>query len=179
MPFELIADRPGHAVLRAYEEPSLQPDHIRIQSLFSSVKHGTELRGFRAEAADSTDRWDAVLQLHIRGEKAPHRFPMSRGNMCLGVVTEVGDQVTQLKVGDRVFGHMPLRETHIVPESKVRIAPQDVSPQGLMYWDPTDFAVGGVRDGQVRLGDRVAVLDSGLSVRWWYRRPGCPEPAGW
>ena len=30
-----------------------------------------------------------------------------------------------------------------------------------MYWDPADFAVGAVRDGAVRLGDRVAVFGLG------------------
>jgi threonine dehydrogenase-like Zn-dependent dehydrogenase len=30
-----------------------------------------------------------------------------------------------------------------------------------MYWDPASFAVGGVRDGHVRLGDRVAVFGLG------------------
>lgn len=44
MPFELIADRPGHAIISEYEEPPLQPGKVRTKSLFSSVKHGTGLR---------------------------------------------------------------------------------------------------------------------------------------
>ena len=49
MPLELIADTPGHAILSPYEERLLAPNEVRIKSLFSSVKHGTELRGFRAD----------------------------------------------------------------------------------------------------------------------------------
>ena len=49
MPLELIADRPGHAILSEYDEPELAPGEVRVNSLFSSVKHGTELRGFRAK----------------------------------------------------------------------------------------------------------------------------------
>jgi threonine dehydrogenase-like Zn-dependent dehydrogenase len=60
-----------------------------------------------------------------------------------------------------VFGHLPLRETHAVPVERVQIAPEGVSPQALMYWDPAVFAVGGVRDAPVRLGDRVAVFGLG------------------
>jgi threonine dehydrogenase-like Zn-dependent dehydrogenase len=161
MPRELIADRPGHAVWRTYEPPPLQPDQIRVRSLFSSVKHGTELRGFRGTSADASDRWDGELRLHRRGEPAQNAFPMPLGNMCLGVVVEAGDQVRRFKPGDRVFGHLPLREIHTVPESRVLGAPEGVSPQALMYWDPADFAVGGVRDGHVRLGDRVAVFGLG------------------
>jgi threonine dehydrogenase-like Zn-dependent dehydrogenase len=161
MPLELIADRPGHAILRVYEEPPLQPDQIRIRSLFSSVKHGTELRLFRGDSEDTLYRWDGNLRLHVREEKPQVQFPMRLGNMCLGRVTEVGVQVTRLKVGDQVFGHLPLRETHTVQEDRVQVAPPGVSPESLMYWDPADFAVGGVRDGYVRLGDRVAVLGLG------------------
>ena len=161
MPLELIADRPGHAVLSSYQESPLAPDEIRVQSLFSSVKHGTELRGFRADTPDASDRWDGELRLHRRGESVATGFPRHLGNMCLGAVVEVGAEVTTLREGDRVFAHLPIRETHTVAAARVQKAPDGISPQAIMYWDPADFAVGAVRDGAVRLGDRVAVFGLG------------------
>ncbi len=161
MPLELIADRPRHALLRSYEEPPLEPAQVRVRSLFSAVKHGTELRGFRADTPDASDRWDGRLRLHRRGEPAGAGFPRSLGNMCLGEVVEAGGDMEDLKVGDRVFAHLPVRETHAVEADGLRIAPDGLSPQGLMYWDPADVALGGVRDGPVRLGDRVAVFGLG------------------
>jgi threonine dehydrogenase-like Zn-dependent dehydrogenase len=161
MPLELIAHQPGQTSLRSYEELPLQADQIRVESLFSAVKHGTELRGFRADSADSTDAWDSELRLHRRSAANPKPFPINLGNMCLGVVAAAGDQVQDLKVGDRVFGHLPVRQTHTLVASKVQRAPEGVSPQALMYWDPADFAVGGVRDAPVLLGDRVAVFGLG------------------
>jgi threonine dehydrogenase-like Zn-dependent dehydrogenase len=163
MPLELIADRPGHAALQEYAEPPLLPDQVRIRSLFSSVKHGTELRGFRRDSADAHYPWNEELRLHDRERQPPRETPLRRrlGNMCLGVVTEAGAQVQGLQIGHRVFGHLPIRETHTVPEGRVRRAPEGVSPWGLMYWDPASFGVGGVRDGHVRLGDRVAVFGLG------------------
>ncbi len=161
MLLELIADRPGHAVLRAYEEPPLRPDQVRIRSLYGAVKHGTEFRGFRADTPDATARWDSELRLHVRGEKQRDQFPMPLGNMCLGVVTEMGDQVTGLGVGDRVFGHLPLRSTHTGSAQRLQMAPDGISPQAVMYTDPAEVALGGVRDAPVRLGDRVAVFGLG------------------
>lgn len=84
MPFELIADKPGHAILREYGEPELQPDQVRIHSLFSSVKHGTEFRVFRGDSADAFERWDPDLRLHRRGEPPRPPFPMQLGNHVPG-----------------------------------------------------------------------------------------------
>lgn len=161
MPLELIADRPGHAILSAYQEQPLAPDQVRVKSLFSSVKHGTELRGFRADTPDASDRWDGELRLHRRGESTGDSFLRNLGNMCLGIVTEVGADVESLKVDDRVFAHLPIRETHTIAAARLQKAPDGVSPQAIMYWDPADFALGAVRDGSVRLGDRVAVFGLG------------------
>lgn len=161
MPLELIADRPRHALLRSYEEPPLEPGQARVRSLFSAVKHGTELRGFRADTPDATDRWDGRLRLHRRGEPEASRFPRPLGNMCLGEVVETGAAVEDLKVGDRVFAHLPVRQTHTVEAGLLRLAPDGLSPQALMYWDPADVALGGVRDAPVRIGDRVAVFGLG------------------
>ena len=120
MPLELIADRPGHALLQTYEEPPLEPGQVRVRSLFSAVKHGTELRGFRADTPDATDRWDGRLRLHRRGEPEASRFPRPLGNMCLGEVVEAGPAVDRLKVGDRVFEHLPVRQTHTVEAGRLR-----------------------------------------------------------
>ena len=161
MPQELIADRRGHAVLRNYEEVALEPNQIRFRSLFSAVKHGTELRLFRADSSDASDRWDHQLGLHRRGEAVQAGFPIALGNMSMGEVVEVGAGVENFKTGDRVFGHAPMRETHTVEASRLEHVPQGITPQGLMYWDPADSAVGAFQDGPLRLGDRVAVFGLG------------------
>ena len=161
MPYQLIADKPGHAALLTYDEPPLQKDQVRVRSLFSSVKHGSELRGFRENSAGTTDRWDPDLRLDRRGEKAKDTFPRRLGEMYVGIVTEVGEQVTRVKVEDRVFGSGSVQETHTVQEKHVEIALDGVSAQALVYRQALVYALGGVRDGHVRLGDRVAVFGLG------------------
>jgi len=37
----------------------------------------------------------------------PERFPLRLGYDCAGVVTEIGDKVTKLKVGDEVYTRLP------------------------------------------------------------------------
>jgi NADPH:quinone reductase-like Zn-dependent oxidoreductase len=161
MPREVIADRAAHAIFRDYDDPPLRGAQIRASSLFSAVKHGTEFRGFQDNSLDASERFHRELRIHMRGEKLQEQFPMALGNMGVAEVTDLGPEVERVKVGNWIFGHFPLRDTHTVDEAKVHIAPDRVSWQSLMYWDPADFAVGGIRDGGVKLGDRVAVFGLG------------------
>ena len=163
MPLELIADRPGHAVLREYEDPPLAAGEVRVTTQFSAVKHGTEFRDFRFDSADATDRWDPDLRLHRRGEPAAPRFPKKLGEGFVGIVTEVGDAVDTVQVSDRVYAHGSVADTHVIPVEhfSLRTVPPSVSNQNLVYDEAAMYALGGIRDGQVRLGERVAVFGLG------------------
>ena len=55
-------------------------------------------------------------------EEALRSFPRPLGNMAVGVVSEIGSEVTRFRVGDRVFGHFPIRETQTVAETGGRSA---------------------------------------------------------
>ena len=94
MLLELIADRNGNALLQPYEESAIRPDQVRLKSVYSAIKHGTEFRTFQANTPDATSRWDPELRLHIRGEERKGMFPMALGNSCVGIVTDLGSNVT-------------------------------------------------------------------------------------
>lgn len=161
MPRELVAIAPREPVIREYELPELQPNQVRVRSQFSAPKHGTELGMYRGTSAFSRGTWDPELLIFRRREGEPPGFPMHLGNMAVGIVTEVGAQVTRFKVGDRVFGHMPIREVHTVREDRLLPAPEGMSPEAIVYWDPAEFALGAVRDANIRLGERVAIFGMG------------------
>lgn len=88
------------------------------------------------------------------------RFPMRLGNMAVGVVMETGSGVTRFRIGDRVFGHFPIRETQTVDESRADLLPEGLSPEAALCLDPVVMAMS-VRDGGIKLGDRVAVFGLG------------------
>lgn len=163
MPRELVAIAPRTPVLREYEEPPLKSHQVRIKSEFSAPKHGTELGLYRGTSPFSVRRWDPQYNMFFPREETEHPgFPMPLGNTTVGVIVEVGSEVTQYKVGDRVFGHFPIRETHTVDARHIEgIVPEGMSPQAIVYWDPAEFALGAIRDGQVRLGERVVVFGLG------------------
>jgi len=161
MPRELLAIAPRKPVLREYRDPPLRPDELRIRSEFSAPKHGTELAFYRGTAPFMSAAFHEPSRTFVPSAEPQAKFPIPLGNMSVGVVTEVGENVTRFREGDRVYGHLPIRETHTVRESQVDPLPEGVSPEQIVCLDPADFALAAVRDAGVRLGDKVAVFGMG------------------
>ena len=159
MPRELIALEPRKPVLREYVEPELRLRQIRIRTEFASPKHGTEMVGYRNEPSAHRlydPEWGCVLP---RPEvEAPRDMPL--GNMAVGVVTEVGPEATRFRPGERVFGHLSIRETHTVDETAVDPLPERLKSEAVVCLDPAVMALA-LRDASIRLGDHVAVFGLG------------------
>lgn len=160
MPRELVAIAPRQPVLREFTEPPLGPNDVRIQSEFGAAKHGTEIPIYRGDAPTSHARYDPAWRCFMPRDAASGVFPVPLGNMCVGTVTTVGDEVTTCSVGDRVFGHLPLRDVHVVPATRVQRMPAGLSDQAAVCLDPADAAFA-MRDAHVRVGDRTAVFGLG------------------
>jgi threonine dehydrogenase-like Zn-dependent dehydrogenase len=161
MPRELVATAPRTPVLREYDEPALGPTDIRIRTELASPKHGTELVGYRNDPVASRPydpEWGAVIPR--QPDEALASFPRRLGNMAVGTVTEIGPEVTRFAVGDRVFGHFPIRETQTVDQSRADPLPEGLSPQAALCLDPVVMALA-MRDANIKLGDRVAVFGLG------------------
>lgn len=141
MPRELVAIAPGRAIIREYDDPPLPKGHIRVKVEFGAPKHGTELTLFKGYRKAS--------------------FPMGLGNMCVGRVVEVGEEVEGFSIGERVAGYGHLRETHIWRADSVWRMPERMSPKEAVCFDPAQFALAGVRDGNIRIGDYVAIFGLG------------------
>ena len=159
MPRELVAIAPYTPVLREFEDRPLGPKEVRVRSEYAAFKHGTELIEYRGQSPFANSRYDPEWQMFIETEEV-NRFPMGLGNMTIGVVVEVGSEVTRLKTGDRVYRHSSLRDMNIWPETTPKL-PEGMSWQAATCHDPASFALAAVRDGHVRLGDRVAVFGLG------------------
>lgn len=160
MPREVLLLEPGKLVFNEYDEPPLKPNEIRVRSVFSSEKHGTMLAFYRGTAVWLSKSYDPDLALFVE-RKGGELYPMHVGNMTAGVVIEVGENVREFKEGDRVFGYLPIRETHAVPGDSVWLAPAEVAEEELVCIDPAVVALMGVREGAVKLGDTVAVVGLG------------------
>jgi threonine dehydrogenase-like Zn-dependent dehydrogenase len=81
--------------------------------------------------------------------------------MAVGRVEAVGSKVTRVAVGDRVVCYTPFRELAAVAEHGCWRIAEDLPWQSAVCADPGVFALGAIRDGNVRLGDRIAVFGLG------------------
>jgi len=167
LPRELIAIAPRTPALRTYQDEPLRPGEIRVRTEFGAPKHGTELHLYRGDSPFGDSHYDPALRLFVPGPAPSGAFPRPLGNMAVGRVIEIGPGVEGVQIGERVAGYGPLRETQRwvwgAPGAYpgVRTMPPDMSWKAAVCLDPATVALGGLRDGHVRIGDRVAVFGLG------------------
>ncbi|WKZ92581.1 zinc-binding alcohol dehydrogenase [Chimaeribacter arupi] len=165
---KLVAVAPRVAALVEYEDRPLQAHEVRIRVQFGAPKHGTEVVDFRGVSPFIDEAFSSEWNLFVpraEGEARGIEFGnFTLGNMVVGTVEEKGGQVTQYQLGDRVCTYGPLQETVIVngvDNYKLRHMPEGAAWQNAVCYDPAQFAMSGVRDGNVRVGDVVVVIGLG------------------
>ncbi|MCX5661025.1 MAG: zinc-binding alcohol dehydrogenase [Planctomycetota bacterium] len=157
---ELICPAPHQLTWRPYSEPALGPGQIRIRAEFGAAKHGTEMSLFKGYANDR-GTFDGKLGAIARGTTAV-RYPVGLGNMVVGLVTEVGPGVTAYAVGDRALSYSGFRPTSVANVGKYCWKlPAGIPWQSAVCIDPANYALAAIRDGDVRIGDAVAVFSLG------------------
>ena len=161
MPREVVTGNGDAFHFRDYILPPIGPNDVRVRTTFAAPKHGTETHAIAGGANGKA--WDPTLRLFL-----PDSNPTSQaepgergmGNIVVGTVSDVGAGVRRWAVGDVVFGYGPIRETHQAPEDHWQ-ALGALSPPDAVCTDPAHVAFVAVRDGNVRVGDDVAVFGLG------------------
>ncbi len=150
----------GELAWHEAEDPFVaQPTDVRVHSEYAAPKHGTEL-GFYKGSIPARGTLDTKYQIWRPGQ-ASCGYPTQLGNMVVGRVEEVGTEVTHVRVGDRICAYSGFQESFVVSEAELWKMPAAMSWKSAVCLDPADFAFVAVRDGQVRIGDGVAVLGLG------------------
>lgn len=164
---QLVAVGPRQAEILTYEEREMESNEVRVKVKYASPKHGSELADFRGETPFLDEYFDPEWNLFLKREQKGEGVKFGEwnlGNQWVGVITEVGSEVTDYQVGDMVCSYGGIRETHIVNavnNYRLRKLPNHMSWKNAVCYDPAQFALGGVRDSGFRPGDRVAVIGLG------------------
>ncbi|MCY3748007.1 MAG: zinc-binding alcohol dehydrogenase [Chloroflexi bacterium] len=159
MPLEVVSTDGRSFRYRDYQVAELGPFDVRVQVEFAAPKHGTELHSLTGNP-HHRKRWDEKLRIYLPLSEPLPLTERPVGNMVVGSVTDLGSEVTSCSPGDRVFGYGSISEEHQQPEGSWR--PLDgLSETDAVCSDPAHVALVAVRDGNVRVGDAVAVFGMG------------------
>ncbi|WP_395300316.1 zinc-binding alcohol dehydrogenase [Enterobacter sp. ECC-175] len=165
---KLVATAPRVAALVEYEDRPVAAREVKVRVQFGAPKHGTEVVDFRAASPFIDEEFNADWQMFTPREAGAARGiefgKFQLGNMIVGEVIECGADVTDYQLGDTVCSYGPLQETVIVNavnNYKLRKMPQGASWKNAVCYDPAQFAMSGVRDANVRVGDFVVVVGLG------------------
>lgn len=157
----LLANENYEPQLFDYEEKPLEADEVRVKCVYGAPKHGTEMTGIKAQPFEE-QYYDEELKIFRKREKRESSVFGGMGNMWVGVITETGEAVTGYSVGQQVAGYGNLAETHAVKAEKLLDMPEGMTWKQVMCYDPMQFAMGGLRDAYLRIGDTVLI--SGLGA---------------
>jgi threonine dehydrogenase-like Zn-dependent dehydrogenase len=161
MPKRLVALDTGAFAIVDYELPPLAENAVRVAVAFGAPKHGTEQH--LLQGGFGGKQWDPDLRLFLPnpvGAAVPPPAQRGIGNMVVGTVIETGMGADRFQTGDRVFGYGTLNEIVQAPkENWFRLG--GLSPEDAVCADPAHVAFVAVRDGNIRIGDDVAVFGLG------------------
>jgi threonine dehydrogenase-like Zn-dependent dehydrogenase len=164
---KLIASAPCKATIIEFEIPALEEDQVKVEVEYASPKHGSELAAFRNESPHINDYYDKSWHTFLPREQSGEGIKFGEwnlGNQWVGTITEIGSKVKDFELGDRVCGYGGIREVHIVSgvdNYYLKKMPADMSWKNAVCFDPAQFALGGIRDSQMRAGDTAAVFGLG------------------
>lgn len=165
MPRRIVTEDGTRFWITEAELPPLKAEEIRVRVAFAAPKHGTESQ-LISGSPFQTKQWDPELRLFLPRPETPATSapapptPRGIGNMVVGTVLEVGADVTRFQPGDKVFGSGQISEIVQAPATKFRPL-STLTPVDAVCTEPGHVAFVAVRDGNIRIGDDVAVFGLG------------------
>jgi threonine dehydrogenase-like Zn-dependent dehydrogenase len=155
---------PREAVVVDEDERPLASGEVRLRTLYSGISAGTELTAYRGSNPYLTKRWDESRRLFVEGEVS-FEYPVDGwGYEEVGEVSEVGPDVHDVQVGQRVWGTWGHRGSTIqrAERAAARILPADADPVLGIFSQIGAIALNVILDADIHLGETVAVFGLGV-----------------
>jgi 2-desacetyl-2-hydroxyethyl bacteriochlorophyllide A dehydrogenase len=146
------------------ESKPLAPDEVRIGTLYSGISAGTELTAYRGTNAYMNKKWDEKQRLFVDGSTS-FEYPVNGwGYEEVGEVTEIGSEVSTVKVGDVVWGTWGHRTETVQKEERAakRILQAGTDARVGIFSQIGAIALNVVLDGDIHVGETVVVFGLGV-----------------
>ena len=146
-------EAPGKGAIRSAPLRAPARDEVMVRAVVSAVSRGTEALVFTGHVPPSQYR---TMACPFQEGEFP--APVKYGYASVGVV-EAGPRAL---VGRRVFCLHPHQDRYVVPESAVRLIPDDVPDARAALAANMETALNAMWDAAPRIGDRIAVVGAGV-----------------
>ena len=147
----IVFTEPCVAKLLEEEIASPKPDHVQVKIFVSTVSSGTERANL---IGDPNVGWDIGPTVH---------FPRRSGYSSAGIVTAVGENVTDLKPGDRVAMSWSLHNQYInMHRNNVYKLPDSVSFRDAAMFHIGIFPLAAIRKCRLEIGESAIVMGMGV-----------------
>lgn len=146
------------------ESTPLASDEVRIATLYSGISAGTELTAYRGTNPYITKRWDENRRLFVDGSTS-FEYPVNGwGYEEVGRVSEIGADVTDVVVGDVIWGTWGHRTETVQKAERAakRTLAAEADPRIGIFSQIGAIALNVVLDADIHVGETVAVFGLGV-----------------
>lgn len=149
---QIVFTKPNTAELLNYEPKQVSGTNVKVKTHFTTVSCGTERANIIGDPNVSATKSASVT------------FPRIAGYCSSGIVEETGEDVTSVKVGDRVAMFWSTHSEYNVLEENqlVKIEDDSLSMQEAAVAFITTFPMAAIRKTRLEFGESVLVMGLGL-----------------
>jgi predicted dehydrogenase len=178
---QVLQDRSGLTIVREVPPPPCPRGAVLVRNAFSAISSGTERarvtlskKSLVAKARERPDlARDVIDRARREGIRATRQTVKRKlaeatpvGYSSAGEILELGNGASGFEIGDRVAcaggGHANHAEIVSVPTNLCAKVPDGVSLEAASLTTVASIALHGIRLADARIGDRLAVVGSGL-----------------
>lgn len=163
MGYVLNVEAPRKIGIAEYAERPLAAGEVRLKTLHSGISAGTELTLFRGSNPYLAKAWDNERRIFVPSNNS-WTYPMaSIGYEEVGEIVETGPGVTDLEIGDVVWGTWGHKSSHIgtADWARPRRMPAGVDPLLGIFSQIGAIALNAIIDADLHIGETVAIFGQG------------------
>lgn len=151
---QIVFTAPGIAELLDFNEEMTGADQVKVQTVISTISNGTE-------------RANLIGDVNINSTKpatAVAHFPRTAGYSSAGIVLEVGEQVKDLAVGDRVvMSWSKHKSVNVLPRKNVsKIEDDSTTFEQAALMHIATFPLAAIRKTRLEIGEPAIVMGLGV-----------------
>ena len=153
----LYFEAPYKLSIRDEELPAPSADQALVKTTLSAISAGTEMLFYRGQFPR-----EIAVDASIDALEEQNSYPLKYGYMAVGVVEEIGDNLSKSLLGKRIFSFQPHQSHFLAKESDLIFIPDDIEDEDAVFLPNMETAVNLVMDAKPILGERVIVFGQGI-----------------